>query len=249
MSGISIQAFNNLQPYNVQFRGNCTSDSNTPYRKSNTGLLGGLVLSVPAALDFLPDLKMKDNAQLEKQVSDYAKDLTKDRQDLENMLKDNRVPDFYKNFMKKINNSKLEPDAYRNLCKKRTKIAIPATLIAMGSTIGCGAIIDAARNKKAAKTANQIASAKNAQEIINNPNIEITDEGIPYHKSKTGKRLAPIFGALCGGLSAYLNNGYATKPMNMTGRAAAFGLCGLAAGTIYDGIVDKQEKKSINYLA
>ena len=248
MSGISIQNMNGVQPYNVQFQGQPYPESAVSH-KSNAGVLGGLVLSVPAAIDFLPDLRLRNKDIFEKSMREYSKDIIKEHSDLSLLLQDGELPQGYRNILKHLKDSIPDTESYRALCQKRTKIAIPAALTAILCTIGCGAIIDAVRNNKNKKITQEISSAKSPAEILGNPDVAINDEGVPYHKSNTGKRLAPIMGAICGAVSAYLNDGLVKKPMHIGCRAAAFALGGLVAGTIYDGVVDKKEKKVVNYLA
>lgn len=248
MSDLAITSVNSIPNYNVQFMGNSQPDC-TQYAKSNVGLIGGTILSVPAALDFLPDLRLRNTEYFNENINNYAKEIAKEHKDLGVLIKDAQLPESYRNMLKKMKDSILDVNDYKALCKKRSEIAVPATIAAVVCTIGAGALIDSVRNKNAGKTSAQISSAQTAQDICNNKNIAISDNGIPYYKSNTGKKLAPILGAACGVISAYLNDGLAKNPRNMILRGLIFALGGLAAGTVYDGITDKHEKERFNQAA
>ena len=250
MSDFSIQPVGSVQPYNnaYQSRQSSAGDNSQRY-KSNIGLLGGTALGLAATLDFLPDLRMKNADFFADHMKNYAKDLIKEHQDLDQLIQKGQMPEGYRNLLKKVRESIPDAEAYKAICQNRIKIAVPAAAAALGCTVASGLIIDAVRNKKAKEVNAKIDSAASAKQLKCNSNVGFMDDGTPYFKSNTGKKLAPVLAGLCGVASAYLNGGAAKHPVNIIGRSLAFALGGLVAGTIYDGVSDKHEKESLNYLA
>lgn len=122
-------------------------------------------------------------------------------------------------------------------------------------SIGCGLLIDHIRNKKAAETANVIASSKNINEaFMRDENLQVNKYGLPYHHSNTGTKLGALLGGVCGlAHGAMIPN----IPKNATGRAlnmltgaVTMALAGWGVGALYDKMVNgKAEDASIKMYA
>jgi len=245
MSELTVQP---IQAYDLSFSSQQNRKSDVPYYKSNLGVTTGALLSIPAAIDFLPDLKLRNSDNFEKTILKYEKDLENGKNDIDKIIADKEIPEFYKNFLKKYKTTLPDAQAYRKICERRSKIAIPATLIATGCTIGGGALVDAVRNKKARETAEKVAYVQNEGAAVNIRNASVAQSGMPYHRSAAGKALGPLLGAACGALSAYLNGGTAKNKINLIFRIIGFTAGGFATGSIYDNIVNKRAERVANNI-
>lgn len=248
MSDLSVQQIQPVQVYNPQFNGDQkVAVSGVPYYESNEGFKTGALLSLPAVVDFLPDLRLKDKDYFEKTVKDYADCVANTNSYIDKKLQAEGTSSAYSNILRKVKGSIPDAEAYRKTCARKYKLAIPATIIATGCTMGAGMLVDSVRNEKAKEVAEQ--AVLNQAELQNNPNVAYGVSGTPYYVSKTGRRLGGILGSAFGVLSAYLNGGMAKSAPNVGLRAFLFGLGGLGVGAIYDRTVNKKSERVVNYLA
>ena len=131
----------------------------------------------------------------------------------------------------------------RNM-EKMKKYAIPFALIAAAMSIGCGVIVDNIRNKKAAETADVVASSKNINEaFMRDENLQVDKYGLPYHHSNTGTKSGALLGAACGiahGAMSSVTSKSATNIiiMNVLSGAATMALAGWGVGALYDKTVN-----------
>ena len=78
--------------------------------------------------------------------------------------------------------------------KKQLKaIALPV-IAAMAVHVGCGALIDAIRNDKAAKTADYVKTVGVKRALRTDSNIEISDKNHPYYYSNSGAKYGALLG-------------------------------------------------------
>ena len=249
MSGYSIQQIGPMQSYNAQFQGQqMTTNTYVPYYHSNTGVKAAALLSIPAALDFLPDLRLRNNNYFENNINTYKQDSEMWKKDIDKLVREAKFSENINNQLKKYKAAIPDIEAYRKTCMRRMKIAIPATLLAMGCTIGSGMLIDGVRNSKAKETAEQYAFSAYPGAASNIRNACIAESGIPYYKSNTGKIFGIGLGAVCGVISAFLNGGMSKTSTNVILRTIAFALGGLASGAIYDNVVNRRARKAANNL-
>ena len=244
MSDFSVQQVSQVQSYDTQ-----QVTPTVPYYKSNVGVKTGAILSIPAVIDFLPDVRLKNSDYFEKTISNYQNDIEKAQKGIDEIIKDGKFPEQFNNYLKKYKDSMPSTESFRKTCLRKREIAVPATLIATGCTIGGGMLVDAVRNEKAKKTAEQINRVQNSGAEAMIRNVSFSESGVPYYESNIGKRLGIFLGAACGILSAYLNGGLAKTKTNTALRAIIFALGGLITGNIYDNIVNKKSKESVNYTA
>lgn len=244
MSDLSVQQVSPVQNYDVQ-----QGAPSVPYYKSNVGLKTGAILSIPAVIDFLPDVRLKNKDYFEKTINKYQNDIESAQKNIDAIIKDGNYPEKLNNYLKKYKDSMPSAEAFRKTCSRKGELAVPATLIATGCTIGGGMLVDAVRNDKAKKTADQIGVAQNNSAEAKIRNISVSDSGIPYYNSNIGKCLGIPLGAACGILSAYLNGGLAKTKTNTVIRAVIFALGGLVTGSIYDNIVNKKSNNALNEIA
>ena len=245
----SIQNSIQQNQYNVQFDGKKDlADNGVPYYKSDFGIKGAAILCIPAAADFLPDIRLKNADHFEKTVNESLKEIEDGKASLDKLAGNKTFKGKFDDFLLRYKKSLPDAEGVRKIWTRRCKIAIPATIAATGCTLGCGALIDTFRNKKAEQTAKQIAFEKN-NGIIPTVQNSAAESEISYHKSKTGRQLGPILGAVCGVFSAFLNGGIAKSAVNMGGRVFLFGLGGLLAGSIYDRVTNLRAKETVNVVA
>ncbi len=243
MSDLSVQQVSPVQNYDFQ-----QGTPSVPYYKSNVGLKTGAILSIPAVIDFLPDVRLKNKDYFEKTIDKYQKDLESTQKNIDAIIKDGNYPERFNNYLKKYKDSMPSTETFRKTCSRKGELAVPATLIATGCTIGGGMLVDALRNEKAKKTAEQIGVAQNNGAEAKIRNISVSDSGIPYYKSNIGKCFGAPLGAACGILSVCLNGGLAKTKTNTVIRTIIFTLGGLVTGSIYDNIVNKKSEKALNEI-
>ena len=241
MSDFSVQPISTVQNYDTQ-QGTPT----VPYYKSDVGLKTGAILSIPAIIDFLPDARLKNSDYFEKTVEKYKKDLETSQKGIDAIIKDGKLPEGLNDYLRKFTDSMPNVEEFEKICSRRSKIAVPATLIATGCTIGGGMLVDTIRNKKAKETAEQIGFAQNSGAEAKIRNLSVSEAGIPYYESKIGKYFGLPLGAACGILSAYLNGGLAKTKTSIAIRTVLFALGGLITGSIYDNIVNKKSATALN---
>lgn len=247
MSDLSIQPINSVQTGNAQF-GRRNSGGGIPYYVSNVGLKTGALLSIPAIIDFLPDVRLNNAEYLEQSIENYKAETEAGKKNIGRIIKEHNLPDGCNNLLRRVQESIPDAEAYRKTCLRKCRIAIPATIIATGCTIGGGAVVDYVRNNRAKETA-ELGAKGNIEQLSASNNTQLSETGLPYYKSRIGKQLGALFGAGCGILSAFLNGGIARTAANMSIRAFAFALGGLAIGAIYDNVVNKRSEKAVNYIA
>ena len=246
MSDLSIQSVNLGQAYNSpQNRQQKPAENSVPYYESNVGLKTGAILSIPAVIDFLPDMRLKNADYFEQNVENYRKEAEAGKKNIDKIIHENKLPEGCNKFLKRVQASIPDAEAYRNICARRCRIAIPATIIATGCTIGSGLIIDSIRNNNAKEVAEQYANMS-ANPNFSAKNTMVAQSGVPYYKSKVGKQFGALFGGALGVLSALLNGGMARTAPNIGFRSFLFALGGLTIGALYDNIVNKRSEKVAN---
>ena len=139
--------------------------------------------------------------------------------------------------------------------KGHVKDAIPYLGIGLMS-IGCGAIVDKIRNKKAAEKADMIREVGLKQAVLVDDSIEFTRTGRGYYHSKDGVKKGGLLGLAVGGigaLSIYLFDKEATRKAfdspkgKITGvvfSALIYGLGGLIMGKITDHLANNDARKN-----
>lgn len=106
-------------------------------------------------------------------------------------------------------------------------------LIALGvaaSSIGCGAIIDNLRNKKAAEIADRINEIGLKNAIRENDRIEIARSGQGYYESNTGIKYGGLLGAGLGAISGALLSSSKEFKKNLEAQRQSLSLLGGIAG-------------------
>ena len=88
--------------------------------------------------------------------------------------------------------------------KGHVKDAIPYLGIGLMS-IGCGAIVDKIRNKKAAEKADMIRKVGLKQAVLHDDSIEFTRTGRGYYHSKDGVKTGGLLGLATGVIGAILS--------------------------------------------
>ena len=123
-------------------------------------------------------------------------------------------------------------------------------------SIGCGAIVDKIRNKKAAEKADMIREVGLKQAVLVDDSIEFTRTGRGYYHSKDGVKKGGLLGLAVGGidaLSIYLFDKEATRKAfdspkgKITGvvfSALIYGRGGLIMGKITDHLANNDARKN-----
>ena len=250
MSTSSVNSFS-VQP--VVFKGKAvTSESGIPYYKSNEGIKAGVLLSIPAAANFLSDLKYKNPQNVEKFVDIYKKTINGISKEVDSLAGVKNISKERDAYNKIINELKIGFDNCEAKLVRAGKIALPATLAAVVCTVGTGALIDCARNKKAEQSANKMVNAQSYDELMQNKDLRFDETGVVYHHSKTGKGLGTLLGVGCGLVNYLLKHGMTKNAKTALLSTVTFGLGGLIVGSIYDGNVNKKSKdvsRSISQIA
>ena len=248
MSDLSVQSVNMGQGYgSQQSRNQSFTENAVPYYESNIGLKTGAVLSIPAVIDFLPDLRYKNANYLEKSVENYRRETDLSKKNIDRLVHENKLPDGCNNILKKVQSSIPDAEAYKNICTRRCKIAIPATIVAAGCTLGSGILIDSVRNNKAKEYAEQF-SGMNSNLNFSAKDAMAVQSGVPYYKSKIGKQLGTLLGGGLGIISSFLNGGMAKNAANIGFRSFMFAIGGLTIGALYDNVVNKRAEKVANNI-
>lgn len=94
--------------------------------------------------------------------------------------------------------------------KGSVKNAIPYLGIGLMS-IGCGAIVDKIRNKKAAEKADMIKEVGLKQAVLNDDSIELTRTGRGYYHSNDGVKTGGLLGFATGVISAILGLSFSSE--------------------------------------
>ena len=135
------------------------------------------------------------------------------------------------------------PDEALKSIEKMKKFSVPFALIAAAMSIGCGVLVDNIRNKKAAETADVVASSRNINEaFIRDENLQLDKYGLPYHHSNTGTKIGALLGSVCGvthGLMTTASaNSVKIKALYAVSSAISMALAGWGVGALYDKIVN-----------
>lgn len=161
--------------------------------------------------------------------------------------------DFVQKEIKKSSAAQAEEVA--KIMEKHKKLAVPFAIIAATMSIGCGLLIDHIRNKKAAETADVIASSKNINEaFMRDENLQVNKYGLPYHHSNTGTKLGALLGGVCGlahgAMIPNIQQNATGRAFNMLTGAVMMALAGWGVGALYDKMVNgKAEDASIKMYA
>lgn len=140
-----------------------------------------------------------------------------------------------------VNPDKIADKSMKELATKIKKAAIPLAITTFIASAACGAIVDAVRNKKAAETADKIATTDPNQLLMQVEDVEVSRYGTPYYKSSVGKKLGTLLGVGYG-LATYLAGAKLKE-----GKALAIAssmLCGALDGFVMGYITDKITNKA-----
>lgn len=117
------------------------------------------------------------------------------------------------------------------------------------TNLGCGAIVDAVRNKKSAKVAEQIKQNGLNNALIDNEKIMLSRKGNGYYESNTGAKLGGWLGLACGLLQLPLlkqRDFGGTKGETALGIVIGLGLTALGGyllGKLSDNKANKDARK------
>lgn len=120
--------------------------------------------------------------------------------------------------------------------------------IAAACSIGCGVLVDYIRNKKAKEVAEEYVL--NPNQALASENMEYSEEGVPYFKSKIGLKTGALLGATCGILEHMMICTKSVKNKMLTGAKGTLQMVigGLLVGALADSLTNSKSKKASNEM-
>ncbi len=126
---------------------------------------------------------------------------------------------------------------------KMLLLYIPAAIL---TSIGCGAIVDSAINKKHAEFAKNIENEDKKEVLRKDEHAELSRTGEVYYHTNIGKKMGPILGLFLSPLLAFGQNKIAGGKFtvgNLVTNIVAGALGGLLLGAITDKVANKGASK------